>query len=65
MVHRLKDTCYEDRLETLGLLSLEKRRLRGDLTDVFKMLTDSENVVLHIVSIQPPERTQFKLFKSQ
>ena len=35
MVHGLKDVSYEGRLETIGLYSLQKRRLR-----VFKTLTD-------------------------
>jgi len=47
MVHGLKDIAYEDRLKILGLISLEKRRLRGDLTEVFKILTDRENVDKH------------------
>jgi len=44
MVYELKDTAYHDRLKFLGLLSLENRRLRGDLIEVFKILTDRENV---------------------
>jgi len=44
MVYGLKDTAYHDRLKFLGLLSLENRRLRGDLIEVFKILTDRENV---------------------
>ena len=44
MVYGLKDTAYDDRLKFLGLLSLENRRLRGDLIEVFKILTDRENV---------------------
>jgi len=50
MVHGLKSMAYDDRLEILGLLSLEKRRLRfvhGDLIKVFKILTDRENIDKH------------------
>jgi len=47
MVHGLKNMAYDDRLEILGLLSFEKRRLCGDLIEVFKILTDRENIVKH------------------
>jgi len=35
---------YEKRLDTLKLKTLEKRRLRGDLIEMFKLLTGRENI---------------------
>jgi hypothetical protein len=39
MVEGLSKRDYEDRLMSLGLTSLEKRRQRGDLIETFKLLT--------------------------
>ena len=44
LVWGLKELSYEERLERLKLFSLEERRLGGDVTQTFKLLTGKENV---------------------
>ena len=35
---------YKQRLKLLGVTTLQKRRIRGDMIEVFKILTDREGV---------------------
>ena len=40
LIEGLKEELYSERLICTGLVSLEKRRVRGDLIQVFKMVKD-------------------------
>jgi len=42
VVKGLKKLPYETRLKRLGIYTLERRRLRGDLIETFKILTGIE-----------------------
>jgi hypothetical protein len=39
-----KDMGYQERLQFLDMTTLETRRIRGDLTEVFKILSGIEDV---------------------
>jgi len=42
----LKDKSYEERLRVLGITSLEERRIRGDLIQVFRIVKGFDKVDL-------------------
>lgn len=44
MIEGYKNMCYEDRLSNTGLMKLEKRRARGDLIQVFKIIKGIDKV---------------------
>ena len=44
MLPGMKHLSYEERLDRLGLFSLEQRRLRGDLIEVYKIMRGKDRV---------------------
>ena len=44
LVPGLCNKSYEERLKFLGLTTLEKRRIRGDMIETFKIITGRESV---------------------
>ena len=46
MIPRIKNLSYEERLKKLGMFSLRRRRLRGDMIEVFKMIRGIDEVNL-------------------
>ena len=44
MVPELRQLPYENRLKQLGIFTLENRRIRGDVIEVFKIINGIENV---------------------
>ena len=44
MIPKLRHMSYANRMESLGILSLEKRRIRGDLIETFKIMNEIDKV---------------------
>ena len=46
IIPSLINLSYEKRLKRLGMFSLRRRRLRGDMIEVFNIMHDIDNVNL-------------------
>ena len=44
LIHGLENLNYDDRLKELGLTRLEKRRLRNDLIETFKIINGNYDI---------------------
>ena len=44
MIPEMQTRCYEDRLKLCNLTTLEKRRIRGDQIEVFKIMHGYEGL---------------------
>ena len=69
MIPELRHLSYEQRLNRLGLISLEKRRVRGDLIQAFKIIKGIDKVhYSKFFTLNVDRRTRghkFKLLKKR
>ena len=68
MIKECKGLGYEERLELLGLTTLEERHTRADLIQVYKILHDEDKVFLDeflVRSTRQGRKNSMKLYKKR
>ncbi|XP_018018629.1 uncharacterized protein LOC108675150 [Hyalella azteca] len=68
LIASLKDKPYPERLASLGLPSLEHRRLRGDMIDVSKYVHgtyEADRLQLHLIDSRDTRGNSLKLAKGR
>ena len=68
MIPSINKLTYHERLQRLHLTTLESRRVRGDLIEVFKIINDFEDVNYKdyfVTSTTGLREHEFKLFKGR
>ena len=64
MIHNIRNLSYEDRLRKLNLHSLERRRTRGDMIEVFKWFNGiNKGDINRVLKIHNEDRTRNNGFK--
>ena len=64
MIHNIRNLSYEDRLRKLNLHSLERRRIRGDMIEVFKWYKGiNKGDINRVLKIHNENRTRNNGFK--
>ena len=67
MIVELQNLDYIDKLKKIDLFSLEKRRVRGDLIETYKILNGLDKIVSEIFFTKSSNNTRghnLKLFKN-
>lgn len=64
MIHEVRNLSYENRLKRLNLHSLERRRVRGDLIEVFKWMKGiNKGDISRVLKVSSQDRTRSNGFK--
>ncbi len=64
MIQGIRNLSYEDRLKHLNLHSLERRRVRGDLIEVYKWMRGfNTGDIDKVLMVSEPGRTRSNWFK--